>query len=384
MLQTRLAGLALIGLMTACGGQESAPQVELVAKVNGEGITKSDFDSAVDRNMARYKGKGHKLPPGIEVRIQESVLRRLIDDKVIAMKAVSSKVAVTDEELGTKFQEHKARFRTDEAFQDYLKRSNNTEDNMKKDLRRNMLRDRVVEALSGAIDITEEEVQAYYKENLKRFIQKEQVKADRILLRVSPKATDAEKAEALRKAKALRKQAAKKGADFAALAKEHSNAPEAGRGGALGWLSKGRMPPEFDTVAFTLKPGEVSSVTQTRLGYEIIKVTEQKAERQRPFEEVQSNIKNSLVARRRNQKRREVLRELKATAQVEQIIKFDKPKPQTASAEPTAKPGANVKANPGAVLPMKNLNIKGPKPVINVPAAKVAEPKVAAPAEAAH
>ena len=59
-------------------------------------------------------GKGHKLPPGIEVRIQESVLRRSIDDKVIltegGRKAKSR--AGTDAELDAKFQEHKARFRT--------------------------------------------------------------------------------------------------------------------------------------------------------------------------------------------------------------------------------------------------------------------------------
>ena len=382
MLRTRLAGLALVGLLTACSGQEAAPQAELVAKVNGEGITKSDFDTAVERNMARYKGKGHKLPPGIEVRIQESVLRRLIDDKVIALKATESQVVVTDAELDTKFQEHKARFRTEEAFQDYLKRSNNTETNMKQDLQRNMLRDRVVEKLSGAIEIGEEEVRKYYDENLKRFIQKEQVKASRILLRVSPKATDAEKAEAMKKAKAVRKKAAKKGADFAALAKEHSNAPEAGRGGALGWLSKGRMPPEFDKVAFELKPGAVSKVTETRLGYEVIFVEEQKAERQRPFDEVQANIKNSLVARRRNQKRREVLRELKATAQVDQIIKFDRPKPQTAAAaqpgEAAKKPGANIKG-PAPLAPMKNMNIKAPKKPIDVPAPKIAEPNVGKP-----
>ena len=376
MLRTRLVGLALIGLLTACNSEEATPKAELVATVDGQGITKSEFDSAVDRNMARYKGKGHKLPPGIEVRIQESVLRRLIDDKVIAMKAEASQVVVTDAELDTKFQEHKARFRTEEAFQDYLKRSNNTEDNMKKDLQRNMLRDRVVEKLSGAIEIGEEEVNKYYQENLKRFIQKEQVKASRILIRVSPKATDAEKADAMKKAKAVRKKAAKKGADFAALAKEFSNAPEAGRGGALGWLSKGRMPPEFDKVAFELKPGAVSGVTETRLGYEVIFVEEQKEERQRPFVEVEANIKNSLVARRRNQKRREVLRELKATAKVDQIIKFERPKAQTAAAnKPVAKPGANVKG-PATVAPMKNMNIKAPKKPIDMPAPKIAEPKV--------
>ena len=86
------------------------------------------------------------------------------------------------------------------------------------------------------------------------------------------------------------------------------------------------------------------------------------------------------MARRRNQKRREVLRELKATAQVDQIIKFDRPKPQTAAAPAPAgtpaKPGANIKGTPAPVAPMKNMNIKAPNKPMDIPAPKVAEPTV--------
>ena len=77
-----------------------------------------------------------------------------------------------------------------------------------------------------------------------------------------------------------------------------------------------------DNAAFVLGKGAVSKVVETKLGYEIIKVWDKKAERQRPFEEVSNNIKNSLLARKRNEKRREVLRELKGGAEVEQFIKF--------------------------------------------------------------
>ena len=85
------------------------------------------------------------------------------------------------------------------------------------------------------------------------------------------------------------------------------------------------MPKEFDEAAFALKPGELSSVIETRMGYEIIFfVAERKEERERAFEEVRDNIKNSLFARKRNQKRRDVLKELKSTAKVEQIIQFEK------------------------------------------------------------
>ena len=81
---------------------------------------------------------------------------------------------------------------------------------MKKDLRRNMLRDQVVEKMSGTIDVGGEEVQKYYDDNLKRFIQKEQVKVSRILVRVAPKAEGAELKKAEDDAKKIRAQAAKK------------------------------------------------------------------------------------------------------------------------------------------------------------------------------
>jgi len=90
-------------------------------------------------------------------------------------------------------------------------------------------------------------------------------------------------------------------------------------------LFKGRMPPEFDAVAFAMKPGEVSDPVETKLGYEIIRVEERKDERTRPIEEVTDTIRTSLLARKRNDKRREILRDLKANAKVEQILKFDVP-----------------------------------------------------------
>ncbi|MEZ4272037.1 MAG: peptidylprolyl isomerase [Myxococcota bacterium] len=322
--------VALVASLAAC--QKSGPKEELVAKVNGEGITKAQFETAVERNMARYRGQGHTLPPGIETRIKESVLRRMIDDLVIAQKAKSANLGVSDEELNAKFKEHKDRFRTEQAFQDYLKRSNNTEENMKEDLERNLLRDRVVEKLSGDISVSDEDVAKYYEENKQRFVEKEQVKASRILVRVAPNASDAERKKAQAKAQGLQKKAAAKGADFGALAKEASEGPEAARQGELGWMTRGRMSPEFDNVVFAMEPGSVSKVVDTKLGFEIVKLWEKKEERQRPMEEVAENIKSSLSARSRNQKRREVLQELKQQAKVEQLIQFEAtPKAATAS-----------------------------------------------------
>lgn len=331
MLLKRISVVGILLLSVAC---KPNPDKEPVATVNGDAITRKEFNEQVERNMARYRGQSNQLPPGIEQRIQESVLRRMIDDKVIEQKAKALEITVSEEEIGTKFTEHKGRFRTEQAFADYLKRSNNTEANMKDDLRRNLLRDRVVEKLSGPIEVLDDEVQKYYTENLERFKEKEQVRASRILIRVANNGSDADKKAAMKDAKKVQALAAKAGADFAALAKEYSKGPEAGRDGDLGWFSRGRMPPEFDEVAFKLQADKVSGVIETKMGYEIVKVWEKKAERQRPMTEVQENIKNSLLARKRNEKRREVLRTLKSEAKVEQKIKFDQ--------QPAAAPGPRV------------------------------------------
>lgn len=400
----RVAVVAALALLGACGVRDA----DLVAKVNGDGITKKEFEAEVERNLARYKGQGHELPPGIEVRIRESVLRRMIDDKITELKAKTTDLAVTNDELEAKFKEHKDRFRTAEAFDDYLKRSGNTVENMKEDLKRNLLRDRVVEKLSGTVDVTDDEVKKYYDENVQRFTEREQVKASRVLVRLMPDAKPAEKAAALAEAKAVYALLKKPGADFAAIAKEKSKGPEAANGGDLGWLTRGRMTPEFDLAVFGTAPetatpadpnapkpppapkgkvvkgleaNEMTAVVETKLGYEIVKVFEKKAERQRPLDEVKESIKNSLLARKKNEKRRDVLRALKADAKVEQLVKFDMP-PMPQMGGPGVPPAAGAMPMPpghpgmgaGGATPMPPPQQPLPAQVSPVPAQPGAAP----------
>lgn len=382
-----LLALGLLVLSTAC--DRKLPDSEVAARVNDQAITKKEFEEASERNLSRYRNQGHQLQPNIEARIRESVLRRMIEDKIIELKAKESQLTVTDEELNTKFTEQKARFRTDEAFQDYLKRSQNTEAQMKDELKRNMLRDRLVEKMSGEIAVTDEEVKKFYEENINRFKDREQVKLSRIVLRVPPTATEAERKKLKAKAADLGKQAKKPNADFAKLARDNSNGPEAAKGGDLGFLYRGRMQPEFDAVAFAMKPNEVSDVVETKMGYEIIKVEERKEERVRPVEEVTDTIRTSLLARKRNDKRREVLRDLKANAKVEQIIKFELP-PGTPAGEvdPTAPrlPGApGLPGGPGVAPGLPNMPGEpgGNDPAVPPPGAVVPPTGMPAPAPGA-
>jgi peptidyl-prolyl cis-trans isomerase D len=120
-------------------------------------------------------------------------------------------------------------------------------------------------------------------------------------MKVPPDA-DTEKVEEIRKRAEEIQALAKKGEDFASLAERHSEGPTAEKGGDLGYFPRGKMVKEFEDTAFSLKPGEISSVVRTQFGFHIIKVEDVKAERTQSLEEVRKSVESTL----RDQKARDL------------------------------------------------------------------------------
>ena len=139
------------------------------------------------------------------------------------------------------------------------------------------------------IKIEDNRVNEYYNGHINEYKIPKRVKAGHILIAVSPDAD--EKVEVEGRAKAVKVlQELKGGGDFAELAKRYSDDPNKGKGGDLGFFSKGQMVKQFEDAAFALKEGELSEPVRTPFGYHIIKVEKIEDERTKALSEVRDDI----------------------------------------------------------------------------------------------
>jgi peptidyl-prolyl cis-trans isomerase C len=153
----------------------------------------------------------------------------------------------------------------------------------------------VKENVIGKVNVTEDDMKLYYKTHQDEFKTPEMVRVRHILIRVDRAASAEEKAKAKEKIEGVLKRV-KAGEDFGKLAAEVSeDAASRIKGGDLGFFEKGRSLPEFEKAAFALKPGEVSDVVETKLGYHIIKMEEKKEPALQPYEKVKDQVKEKTL-----------------------------------------------------------------------------------------
>jgi len=150
------------------------------------------------------------------------------------------------------------------------------------DLRKRLVVQRVMRQYQTPPSVTDDQVRAYYDKNLALY-STTQIHASHILVKDEDSAR-----QILAEVKANPDR-------FADIAREKStDAISAKKGGDLGTFGAGRMVPEFEKVAFALKPGEISDVVKTQYGYHIIMVTERKEGEPKPFDQVKEQIRATL------------------------------------------------------------------------------------------
>jgi foldase protein PrsA len=235
-----IAGLAtalFAASLAACSGASGGS----VVTVNGQPISKSDFDSKLEGSPAA-----------------RGVLQQMVQGELLDQYAKSNNITVSDDEISKKEDELKANFPAG-SWDEMLKSRGLTEADVKTLLRQQIIIDK---ALGKDVKVSDAQIKQYFDKNHAAFDKPEQVRARHILVADMGTAT---KVEADLKG----------GKDFAAEAKQYSMDPGSkDKGGELGFFRRGQMVPAFDKAAFSLPINQISAPVKSPFGYHIIQVEE--------------------------------------------------------------------------------------------------------------
>ena len=291
---------------------------EVIARVNGESVTRQEIEDYVHNLEGRAGGP---VPAEQRDRIYRGIIDQLVGYKLLVQEAKARKIDVPDAEVNAKIDEVKKQFPSEDLFMQTLIDRKLSLDKMKADAKRDIAISRLIDAeIAPRIALKPLQVEEFYKNNQDKFTERERVRASHILIRFPEGADAAAKAQAKTKAQSVLKDV-KAGKDFAALAKEHSQDPgSAVNGGDLGFFPQGQMVGPFNDVAFKLKPGATSDLVETEFGYHIIRVAEKQPGRTVPLEEVRPKVEEYLENLNKETETDAFVKSLRAKGKVEILI----------------------------------------------------------------
>jgi peptidyl-prolyl cis-trans isomerase C len=291
---------------------------DVVAKVNGKKITGKEYQRAYAEMLAPMMSRGQgTVPPDHREKFKGMIIERLIAIELLAQKAEQSKVAVKGADIDTELENIKKRFGSDENYKKFLESQGMKESDLKDRARQNLLIKGLIDRdISGKTAVTSQEAKTYYDSHPDEFKVPERVRARHIIVLVPDKTPAKAKDEALAKIKEAEK-LIKKGEDFAEVAKKFSQDGAAQRGGDLGYFSQGQMVPEFEKVAFSLKPGKVSSIVETKFGYHLIKVEDHQKATTQGFPEVEKKLLDNLKGQKTQKELQAYVKDLTEKAKIE-------------------------------------------------------------------
>jgi peptidyl-prolyl cis-trans isomerase SurA len=343
-----VALILVAGLLPAAGCNRGH-SADVVATVNGRAIMRAELDKGYKEQLGDAPQQ-QQLSQDSADSLRLNVLRVLIDQEIVQQRAEKMNLTATNEEVDAKFAEMKAPW-TEEQFQERLKASNQTVDDLKRALRKNLTITKLInKEINSKITVTDADVATYYNQHKAEFnlietryhlaqIQVTSLPSAQPGNLQNSKATN--DADAKRKIQAL-KNRLDSGEDFGTLAMNFSEHPEtAPNGGDMGFVGESQMhadPAIFNAIT-KLKAGEVTEIlpvldaqTKKPLGYAIYKLLSRDAPGQR-------DLNDPRVQQAIRQEQREGRSQLLKAAYLEMV--HDQAKVENFLAEEIFKNGAH-------------------------------------------
>lgn len=269
--------------------------VKVVATVNGDPITLAEFQE-------RFGRAGIKPEREAEREVKTEFLNRLIERKMVLREAQRNRIKVGLSEINKRIEALRTEHGKD--IKEMLASQGVDFEKWKSDIWEDMMIERLIaREVNRRISVASSEARRYYQANPQEFERPEQVRVRQIVV-----ATEEEARKALELLQA--------GNDFAAVAREKSTAPEAEKGGDLGYFSMGEMPAEFNVV-FGLRKSGVSGIVKSPYGFHIFKLEEKRSAGKTGFDEAYKDIAEKLRREKEDKRYKQWLKELRSRAKFE-------------------------------------------------------------------
>lgn len=259
------------------------------------------------------KGMQGRPQEVIQLAAIDLAKERMIDQSLMAQESSRRKYQIDPEEVNNGMK----RWMKENGGKKAIEKAKHPAIKNREDLRREILAqlryNRLLEEESSCEIPTEKEAREYYENRPDLFTSEEMVSASHILKKAS---SEKEFKVAEEQIQAIR-QRLLSGEDFVKCVQEESD--DGGNDGNLGSFGKGRMVPEFEKVAFSLEPDQLSEPVKTQFGWHLVKLHEKQEPKITPFDELKEKIIEYLHERKKDKVFDSFLDDLKAKATIEEV-----------------------------------------------------------------
>lgn len=288
--------------MTLSSGVTAAAETvdRIVAVVNGDIIVLSELKQ-VSRNYIDRMSEQFKVAGGDEQlrEAERRILDQLIDEKLVNQEAERLAITFSEREVDLAVKEMQNRNRLSDAqFAAALAEEGLTMPKYREQLKSQMKKVRVIDQeIKSRIQVSKEEVDAYYEKHADDFNAEPEVRIQQIRLVIPPGSSAGEVSRIQAQAESILAKI-KGGEDFTSLVGLYSQDPTAAAGGDMGTFKRGELLPAIDEYAFSMKPGEVSPVIRTEGGFHIVKVLGRREPTALSEEERRAEVKDVLFSQK--------------------------------------------------------------------------------------
>ncbi|HKF46476.1 MAG TPA: peptidylprolyl isomerase [Terracidiphilus sp.] len=289
---------------------------EIIARVNDQIITKSDYNRAMKELDDEARQRGASMQQTSDAH--KDLLRNLIDQQLWLSKG--KELGVTGEtELVNRLDEIRKQYHLDslEDLEKAAQEQGVSYEDFKANIRNQIITQQVMRDEVGRhISFTPGEVQRYFDEHKQDYNQPESVRLSEVLVATAGDANDAAVAAAKAKADDIVAKA-KAGADFTQLAKSQSEGTTAAQGGDMGTYKRGQLAPIFENAVFGQPTGSVTDPIRTKQGFVIFKVVQHTTPGAPVYKDVEPQVEQDYYSSKMEPAVRDYLTKMREDAYLE-------------------------------------------------------------------